>query len=540
MGLDTVLQRCTVLNSDCSQRWKSLLPFVLQHFTFMSLQANSVSVTYMTRSAEPRHLPTPPRLGLANMSRLNTALDAMNNSTQSYKASITGWRDDRRRPSLHFSKIVNGEPRKAEPLDTKSIASSDTLSALSKAKDLHIVVYSGNDPVSICAVQDMLFAFVDRIPSDHRLRSLKVGITVVLPNDANERSMAVSDVWQTRLTGEELIHEGKRIQPGDLSRMHMTAFLTDPLRKIRNIKDKSKPGVCTIEFAGYSGIVWKEIPRKLKELVCGETEVPDYEVFRRYFAVIRYLVQSLKLVFKHIARLQRPPPDATSALVTPASTGSLGTIDLTEEDDTIAWPRQGRPKPDSTVDLTGEEDTINLAQQGQIRATPALANPNELIDLTGEADDESNYKQDQLGLPGLQEVTKQLAMARIKASFGDLRSGYEKLMDLGEDAHRMALKVASDSPEDQGLSVGIENLEKSFRKANDSYPRKTDVSYYGYNESDIKLAAHKSGPEGDSESRSSTSKKSKKRKHLSKEGKKNTTKKKAKVGRKSATTTIQG
>jgi hypothetical protein len=125
----------------------------------------------------------------------NTTYDYLNVSYQSYKCSLEGWREDRRSAELLFRRVVNGQPVSSPGIEPKSNTTSTALDARSKCKDLAIDVCCGNDPVSICAVQDMFFAFVDRIPKDHCLRSLTSTITVVLPNDNNERPWIVSDVW---------------------------------------------------------------------------------------------------------------------------------------------------------------------------------------------------------------------------------------------------------------------------------------------------------------------------------------------------------
>lgn len=203
----------------------------------------------------------------------------MNDSHQSYKCSLEGWQEDRRSAKLIFRKVVNGKPVTLSSMELKSIPTCTTLNALSKCKDLAIDICSGNDPVSICAVQDMLFAFVDRIPDVHRLRSLTVTITVVLPNDNIERPWIVSDVWASILLHKPTIYENKTIQPGDLSRMHMVAFLTDPLRNIRRLGGDGNIKQVKLIFSGSTGEVWKEFPVVIKDLVCGETDVKDYEVF---------------------------------------------------------------------------------------------------------------------------------------------------------------------------------------------------------------------------------------------------------------------
>jgi hypothetical protein len=117
------------------------------------------------------------------MAARSTTYDYMHDSHRSYICSIEGWREDRRSVKIWFRKVVNGQPVDSLGLDPKSISTSSTLDALEKCMDLAIDICCGNDPVSICAVQDTFFALVGLIPNNHRLRSLAVTITVVLPND---------------------------------------------------------------------------------------------------------------------------------------------------------------------------------------------------------------------------------------------------------------------------------------------------------------------------------------------------------------------
>lgn len=130
------------------------------------------------------------------MATRSTTYDYMNDSHRSYKCSLEGWRDDRRHARLFLGQVVEGTLVDSPGIEPKSISTCIELDALKKCKDLAINICCRNDPVSICAVQDMFFAFVDRIPDVHCLRSLTVTITVVLPNDNNERSWFVSNVWQ--------------------------------------------------------------------------------------------------------------------------------------------------------------------------------------------------------------------------------------------------------------------------------------------------------------------------------------------------------
>lgn len=389
------------------------------------------------------------------MAAQSTAYDYMNDSHQYYKCSLEGWCGSRRSVRLYFSKVVNGTPVSSPGIETKSIPTSTALNTLSKAKDLEIAICCGNHPVSICAVQDMLFAFVDRIPKDHRLRSLNVTITVTLPNDHNERSMVVSeDVWPAPDLGyEATIYENKPIQPGDLSRMHMVAFLADPLRKIRKLGGSGSAGHVRLQYPGRSGNVWKELKVEIKTLICGESEVKDYEVFRRYFEGIRHLIKSIQRAIKVTDRLKG---NAMPGTLEPSSPKSLP-------------PTPVGIRRQVFIDSTVESDGVDEV------AAPTSEEP-----------------QVHVGLSDLQAITQALAEARIGGSFKDLREGHHCLLEMADNM----LVAASRSPEDERLAGVLLRLQQNRDYAASIFPEEVDVSYYGYNESDAKLVEYRSGRQG--------------------------------------------
>lgn len=384
------------------------------------------------------------------MATQSTTYDYINDSHRSYKCSLEGWRDDRRHARLFFGQVVEGTPVNSPGMEPKSISTCTEFEALKKCKDLKINICCGNDPLSICAVQDMFFAFVDRIPDVHCLRSLTVSITVVLPNDVNERSWIVSDIWRSAFLSMPTIYENKTIQPGDLSRMHMIAFLTDPLRKIRGLGREGKIKHVSLEFPGRTGVVWEEILVVVKDLICENSEAKDYEVFRRYFDGARHLIKSMQNAIKTFDEvLDKAMPDGHG----PNSPESLT----------------------STLMPARAQDVIDHMIEEQ-----------EVVDLTTDA------SQGPMGLPELREFTKALAMARIRGSFNDLRVGHRSLLTMADN---IAL-AASRLPGDERLASLLERLQQNRDHAVWFFPKKVDVSYYGYNEPDTKLAEYRSDPEG--------------------------------------------
>jgi hypothetical protein len=384
------------------------------------------------------------------MATQSTTNDYMNDSNQSYKCSLEGWREDRRSARLFFEKVVDGTPVSSPGMESKSIPTSTTLDALSTCKDLTIDICCGNDPVSICAVQDMFFAFVDRIPEVYSLRSLTVTITVVLPYDNNERPWFVSDVWPSSFLHMPTIIENKLLQPGDLSRMHMVAFLTDPLRKIRKLGGSGKIKRVDFDFRGYTGVVWKEILVVVKHMVCGKSDVKDYEVFRRYFDGVRHLIKSMQNTIKNTERLRDKATSDGFALESPESLTST----------------PAAPRVQEVIDLT--------------------IGKHEVIDLTADASQVS------LELSDLRAATKGLAMARIRGSFKDLKAAHQNLLEMADN---MAIS-ASRMPKDEHFVSLLRRLQLNMDYAAWIFSKKKDVSYYGYDESDTKLADYRSDPKG--------------------------------------------
>ena len=134
--------------------------------------------------------------------------------------------------------------------------------------------------------------------------------------------------------------------------MHMIAFLTDPLRKIRGLGGEGKIKHVDLDFSGRTGTVWKEILIVVKDLVCGNSEVKDYEVFRRYFDGARHLIKSMQNAIKTFNELQdkampdgHGPNSPESLSLTPAPEKAQVVIDLTidehEANDLTAHASQG-------------------------------------------------------------------------------------------------------------------------------------------------------------------------------------------------------
>lgn len=375
-------------------------------------------------------------------SRYNIA-DVLRDNTHAYRACIEGWQEDDHRARLYFGITVRQKPNYPPAMYQEDIEDDLQLDLLSRVKDLQIEVTTGNHPSSVCAVQDMLFAFVHRIPVDHVLRSLQITITVKMPNDATSRNFMTADVWECPQEGLDIIHEYRFIEPGDLSRAHMIAFLTDPLKTIRNLnKGKRQKGMCTVKFHGSSGTILGDIPSKIAELVRGDAEVRDYEVFREHYAAMCDLIDSMR------------------AAIPLASTDDE-TIDLT----TIEPLAPLTPQKSTTIDLTTEDSSTHPDDKATSSSPPTTET--------------------------LHNLHQSLATARIRGNFYDLQQAQNKLIALCDKLLELLSRSDPDSSEPgdevharrdmlaekRGMVIAFLPMEEE-----------SDVSFYGYAETDRVLA----------------------------------------------------
>lgn len=289
----------------------------------------------------------------------------------------------------------------------------------------------------------MLFAFVHRIPVDHDLRSLQVTITVKMPNDATSRNFITADVWDCPQDGLDIIHEYRLIEPRDLSRAHMIAFLTDPLKTLRNLnKGKRQKGMCTVKFHGASGTILGDIPSKIADLVRGDAEVRDYEVFREHYAAMCDLIDSIRIAI-------------------PATSRGDETIDLTSIDP----PTPLTPPKSTTIDLTKEDNTPQPTDE-----TPASSPP------TTET---------------LHNLHQSLATARIRGNFHDLQQAQNEVIALCDKLLELLPRSGPDGAEPgDEVHARRDMLAEKRGRVISLLPRggESDVSFYGYAETDGMLA----------------------------------------------------
>lgn len=163
--------------------------------------------------------------------------------------------------------------------------------ALKRVKKLRVHVSTGSrsDYLALCNVQDAMFtALSDNLRAGHVLESLHVSIST--PGPADGFLELVSSSYADYVYPRTVMREFQNIRPGaDISRAHVPAFLTDPLRCIRGIKNGEKKGKFTLDFVGKSGHPWREVQEEVRGLVQGNSAVEDYNIFGEYFEAVRRL-----------------------------------------------------------------------------------------------------------------------------------------------------------------------------------------------------------------------------------------------------------
>ena len=162
-----------------------------------------------------------------------------------------------------------------------------SFSGLNRVKVLNLRI-SANEGITICNVQDALFAVLGHLRPNHKLHALNVVISVETRRD--DQWTMFSSNYAERMYSVDVMREFRDIKPGDLSRAHLTAFLTDPLRTIRGLRNGNRQGKFTLNFTGKGGRPWREIKGEVFALIKGTSSVPDYKIFSRYYDALRTLI----------------------------------------------------------------------------------------------------------------------------------------------------------------------------------------------------------------------------------------------------------
>ncbi|KAK4545449.1 hypothetical protein LTR36_002799 [Oleoguttula mirabilis] len=198
------------------------------------------------------------------------------------EATITGWRGSKT-PSIRFEDQDVGFADASDP---------NSFPGLSDADELQLYIDTGNLARSVCDVQDAMFAYFSHIGPDHHLRTLDIHIDVSMPQDQDGTYSIFTSNYAEVLFKQNIMREFRGIRPGNLSRPHLTAFLTDPLRTIRSLHDGNKKGKLTLKYTGETGHPWKEIRTAVRELVLSDQVVPNYQIFIAYFTNLRPLLEA--------------------------------------------------------------------------------------------------------------------------------------------------------------------------------------------------------------------------------------------------------
>jgi hypothetical protein len=124
----------------------------------------------------------------------------------------------------------------------------------------------------LCEMQDVLFTFFNLFPRDNQLRSISIHIRT------EERNS----------TGPGKNRGFDPIEQSGCTQDHAIAFLTDPVRTLRGFKG----GLLNIVIidSGTFSRAWKDLRRDTRLIIKGDSHVPDYQIFVKYFEILRKVI----------------------------------------------------------------------------------------------------------------------------------------------------------------------------------------------------------------------------------------------------------
>lgn len=178
--------------------------------------------------------------------------------------------------------------------------------AIKRVKKLHLCVSTRSqcDHKALCDVQDAMFIVLGtNLRDNHVLQSLDVRFYTPGENDGFVGMFSLS--YADRIYPQTVMREFTDVRPGDVSRAHVAAFLSDPLRTIRGVKDGKKKGKFTLDFIGKGGRPWRNIQGQVRGLIQGKSSVPNYTIFCDYFSTLR----QLRYVITKLPPTWFPPAD---------------------------------------------------------------------------------------------------------------------------------------------------------------------------------------------------------------------------------------
>ncbi|KAK4555069.1 hypothetical protein LTR86_007835 [Recurvomyces mirabilis] len=185
-----------------------------------------------------------------------------------------------------------------QKVDIKDAPQANVFQALRQVQVLTLKIRVGSDPHAVCSAQDLLFEVLRPISRTLNQRLQTLGLDAIISPFSGLDSTLTEDEWYDDYARRGSMYEFNGVKPGDVTRAHSAAFLADPVRKIRNLKDGSKKGKFWMSFPGQTGGAWREVPRRVRTAVQSEdiTDLFDFEPFSRYFATFRVVLCSVRLL----------------------------------------------------------------------------------------------------------------------------------------------------------------------------------------------------------------------------------------------------
>lgn len=179
-------------------------------------------------------------------------------------------------------------------------AKPSNFSVVTRAKRLDLDIEVGEllQSAAVCDIQDAMFNFTKLLSHGLQLEGIAFSTDIGADSQPNnvwddwDDWSDLYDFWDVRESRGMIgrMQEFKSIKPGDISRAHIVAFLTDPLRMIRGVKQsRSKYSMLSLDFPGKSGKPWRDLHGQVYELIRGNAPVAEYTTFTRYFDALRQL-----------------------------------------------------------------------------------------------------------------------------------------------------------------------------------------------------------------------------------------------------------
>lgn len=132
--------------------------------------------------------------------------------------------------------------------------------------------------VGICNLQDAMFMLFSNLNGYNSLWRLYMRIAV-----------RYQSIYSSRAPVPLPGNYNHVVQPGDVSPRHIVAFLADAVSLVRGAKLYSGTDGFRLSFDGDSTPPWSEIETHVSKQIRMQNALPDYQLFARYFAMLRRL-----------------------------------------------------------------------------------------------------------------------------------------------------------------------------------------------------------------------------------------------------------